>query len=263
VWVSTLGSGSGGLAGGRAAGAAGLAGAQGAPFRVWLEDWAADGSGPGALPMRLRASQDGVAIDLALEGGKPLVLQGDRGLSQKGQKPGDASYYYSLTRMPTHGTVRVGGAAFEVAGLSWMDREWSTDALGAAAAGWDWFALQLDDGRDVMLYLLRRRDGSVDPFSAGTLVGADGAVTTLAAGDVRVEATAHWTSPRSRVRYPARWRLSVPSAALALDVTPRQSDQELNVGTRYWEGAVAITGSAGQQRIAGQGYVELVGYGER
>jgi len=243
-------------------GAAGLAGAQGAPFRVWLEDWAADGSGPGALPMRLRASQDGVAIDLTLEGGKPVVLQGDRGLSHKSPEPGNASYYYSLTRMPTRGALRVGQETFDVAGLSWMDREWSTSALGPDQVGWDWFALQLDDARDVMVYRLRRRDGTIDAHSAGALIAADGATRPLAVGDVTVDALDHWTSPRSGVRYPSRWRLAIADAALTLEITPRLADQELIVGTRYWEGAVRAEGTAAGRPVGGRGYVELVGYGE-
>ena len=143
-----------------------------------------------------------------------------------------------------------------------MDREWSTSALGVELEGWDWFAVQLDDGQELMVYLLRRRDGAVDPFSAGTLVAADGTARRLEVGDVRVETLAHWTSPHSRVRYPARWALSVPSAELRLEITPRLADQELRVGTRYWEGAVGVAGASGGRPVAGQGYVELVGYGE-
>jgi predicted secreted hydrolase len=164
--------------------------------------------------------------------------------------------------MPARGVVRLGRETLEVSGEAWMDREWSSSALGSGVEGWDWFALQLDDGRELMFYLLRRRDGAIDPFSAGTLVAADGTTRALAPGDVRVETLAHWTSPRSGVRYPARWRLSVPSAALRLEIEPRLADQELIVGTRYWEGAVAVTGAAAGRPIAGQGYVELVGYAE-
>jgi predicted secreted hydrolase len=136
------------------------------------------------------------------------------------------------------------------------------EGLGADLQGWDWFAVQLEDGRELMVYRLRRRDGTVDPFSAGTLVTADGVARPLAVGDVSVEALAHWTSPRSGVRYPARWRLTVPSAELRLEIEPRLADQELRVNTRYWEGAVGVGGMAGVWSIKGQGYVELVGYGE-
>lgn len=240
--------------------ALGLAGAQAAPFRVWVESWSAEGQGG---PTRLRAGEGDVAIDLTVSPAKPVVLQGDRGLSRKGPEPGNASLYYSFTRMPVRGTVRLGAEALEVSGEAWMDREWSTSALGATVEGWDWFAVQLDDGRELMVYLLRRRDGTNDPFSAGTLVAADGTARRLDGADVRIETLAHWTSPHSGVRYPARWRLSVPSAELRLEIAPRLADQELRVGTRYWEGAVAVAGSSAGRPTAGQGYVELVGYGER
>jgi predicted secreted hydrolase len=239
--------------------ALGLAGAEAAPFRVWVESWSAEGEG---ASVRLRASEGDAALDLSVSAAKPVVLHGDHGLSRKGPEPGNASLYYSFTRMPARGVVRLGPETLEVSGEAWMDREWSTSALGAGVEGWDWFAVQLDDGRELMIYLLRRRDGTTDPFSAGTLVAADDTVRRLEAGDVRVETLAHWTSPRSGVRYPARWRLSVPSADLRLEIEPRLADQELIVGTRYWEGAVAVAGSAAGRPIAGQGYVELVGYGE-
>ncbi len=242
--------------------ALGLAGAQARPFRVWVEDWSVAGEQPAALPMRLRAAQGDVALDLTLSAVKPVVLQGDRGLSRKGAEPGNASHYYSLTRMPAKGVVRVGADSFDVAGSAWMDREWSTSALGPDLAGWDWFALQLEDGRDLMFYLLRGRDGSSDRFSAGSLVAADGTVRRLGAADVAVETLAHWTSPRSGVRYPARWRLTLASEDVTLEVDPRLPDQELAVGTRYWEGAVTVEGATAGRPVTGQGYVELVGYGE-
>ena len=243
-------------------GAAGLAGAQGEPFRVWLEDWGAEGSGASALPMRLRAAQDGVAIDLALDGGKPTVLQGDRGLSQKSAEVGNASYYYSLTRMPTRGTVQVGGAKIEVGGLSWMDREWSTSSLGESLAGWDWFALQLSDGSEVMYYQLRDTSGGAAPQSGGTIVAADGSPRRVGRDDVRLEVLGTWQSPRTGARYPSGWRLHVPTADLDLTVTPYLQDQELPLATVYWEGANKISGTAGGQAVTGSGYVELTGYAE-
>jgi predicted secreted hydrolase len=119
--------------------------------------------------------------------------------------------------------------------------------------GWDWFGLQLEDGRELMLYRVRRA-GSVDP-AIGSLVGRDGAVRTLAAGDVQVDVLGHWTSPRSGTRYPAGWRLRAPAAGLDLTVEPVVADQELDLTIRYWEGAVKVTGTA-----EGRGYVELTGY---
>jgi predicted secreted hydrolase len=242
--------------------ALGLAGARAKPFRVWLEDWSAESAAPTGEPVRLRAAEGDVAIDLVVASEKPLVLQGDRGFSRKGPEPGNASYYYSWSRLSARGTVRAGAETLPVSGLAWMDREWSTSALGPDLVGWDWLALQLDDGREVMVYRLRRRDGTADAHSAGALIAADGATRALAPGDVTLDALDHWTSPRSRVRYPSRWRLAVPRAALGLEITPRLRDQELIVGTRYWEGAVAVEGTAAGRPIAGRGYVELVGYGE-
>ena len=236
--------------------ALGLAGAQPEPFRVWVDDWEARGEGATGLPVRLRASEGDTAIDLTLEGGKPVVLQGERGLSRKGAEPGNASYYYSLTRMPARGSVTVGGRRFEVTGLAWMDREWSTSALGAELAGWDWVALQLDDGRELMFYRLRRKDGGADRFSAGAIVDSTGSARALSLADVTLEPLDAWTSPRSGARYPARWRLSIAGLGLDLQIAPALADQELDVGTRYWEGAVVVAGT-----VAGRGYVEMVGYG--
>jgi predicted secreted hydrolase len=230
-------------------GSLGLAGAQAEPFRVWLEDWSA------TPPMRLRAAQDGVAIDLVLQQGKPPVLQGDRGLSRKSADPGNASYYYSLTHMPAAGTMTADGERFAVTGLAWMDHEWSTSALGKDQVGWDWFALQLEDGRDVMLYHLRRRDGSPDPASSGTLVGPRGETRHLDLADFDLQVLDHWESPRSGARYPAAWRLRIPSAGMDLRIEPLLADQELDVSFRYWEGAVRIAGTS-----RGRGYVELTGY---
>ena len=250
--------------------ALGLAGAQAPPFRVWVDDWSAEGRadapegtedrGGDAVPVRLRASQDDFAIDLTLTSAKPVVLQGERGLDRKGEEPGNASYYYSLTRMPVTGRVTLGGTVIEVTGLAWMDREWSTSSLGAGLVGWDWMALQLDDGRDLMLYRLRRADGTADRFSAGTLVAADGTSRRLGAGDVTFEVRDTWASPRDGARYPARWRIGVPGEALELDVVPRLADQELDLGVRYWEGAVRVEGRSHGRPLAGAGYVELVGY---
>jgi predicted secreted hydrolase len=238
-----------------ARGAIGLAGAEPTPFRVWVEDWSASGiNGEPTPPMHLRAREGDVAIDLVLEPLKPPVPQGDRGLSRKG--PDAASYYYSLTRLATRGAVTIAGERTTVEGVSWMDREWSTSALASDQAGWDWFALQLDDGRELMYYRLRRADGSTDRFSGGSIVARDGTVMPLDAEDVTLDALATWRSHRDGARYPSRWRLAVPAAGLALEIVPRVPDQEWYRPVRYWEGAV----TAGGQGVSGVGYVELVGY---
>ena len=239
-------------------GAVGLAGAQAAPFRVWLEDWTV-AEAPGGLPaLQLRAATDDVGIDLHLRTLKPVVLQGDRGLDRKGAGAGNASYYYSLTRLETHGTVRLGGEDHAVRGLSWMDREWSTSALDGNQVGWDWFALQLSDGRDLMFYRLRERSGRAAPFSHGVVVDPDGTTRPLGPEAVVLTVGDHWQSPRGAARYPSRWRLRVPSEGLDLDLAPLLADQELPGVVRYWEGAVRVTGQA----VDGYGYVEMTGYGD-
>jgi predicted secreted hydrolase len=247
-------------------GALGLAGAQAEPFRVWVESWSANASSPagpaGTPSMRLTAAEAGVGIDLDLRPGKPVVLQGDRGLSQKSAGAGNASYYYSLTRMPAAGTVRLGKESFAVTGLAWMDREWSTSSLAADQVGWDWFALQLADGRELMLYRLRRRDGTADPASSGTLIGPRGESRPLRLSDFRLEDLDRWESPRSGARYPSRWRIRIPADGLDLEVRPAVPDQELDVSFLYWEGAVEVTGTHQGRPVSGRGYVEMTGYAD-
>jgi predicted secreted hydrolase len=225
---------------------------------VWVKDWTADGNP--VLPMHLKAAEGDVAIDLLLQAGKPPVLQGDHGLSRKGAEPGNASYYYSLTRLPAAGTVRVGGERFAVNGDAWMDREWSTSSLAADQVGWDWFALQLADGSDLMLYRLRRSDGAADPASSGTAIALDGTSRPLGLADFQVESRGVWRSSRSGARYPESWRIRVPGEGLDLDVRPLLVDQELDVSIRYWEGAVEISGTRRGAAVRGHGYVELTGY---
>ena len=243
-------------------GALGLAGATARPLRVGLDDWSAEGSTASTLPIRLRATEVEASVDLVLDTTRPIVLQGDRGLSRKSAAPGNASYYYSMTRLATRGSVRIDGVSFPVEGNSWLDREWGTSSLEKGQAGWDWFALQLSDGRDLMFYRLRRGDGVTDPFSAGTLVLPDGSVRPLSADDVRIETLGSWRSPESGARYPSRWRMLLPSEGLELEVVPRIADQELRTSVRYYEGAVGVRGTSRGEAVEGDGYVELTGYGE-
>lgn len=242
-------------------GALGLAGASLGPFHVWVDDWSAEGGADSMLPVRLRAAEEGVTIDLLLDSKRPVVPQGDHGLSRKSAEPGNASYYFSMTRLATRGSVRVEGTSFPVEGISWLDREWGTSTLGRDQVGWDWFALQLSDGSDLMYYRLRRADGGTDPVSAGTIVRPDGSRKALSSADVRLDTLDFWKSPESGVRYPSRWRVAVPSERLDLEVIPRLADQELRTSVRYWEGAVSVRGTARGDAVAGDGYVELTGYG--
>lgn len=239
-----------------------LAGVTAAPFRVALEDWSLASMSPSGSdfsPLALAARNGDFAAELTLETGKPPVLQGERGLSQKGPEPGNASYYYSLTRLATRGTVTVAGETVPVTGEAWLDREWSTSALGAELAGWDWFALQLDDGRELMFYRLRRKDGASDPWSRGSLVAADGSARSLQPAEVRLTPLSTWPSPTGAI-YPAKWRIEVPGEALDLELAPRVANQELAVTVRYWEGAVKIAGSSHGRPIGGHGFVEMTGY---
>jgi len=241
-------------------GGAGIAGARADPFRVWLEDWSFASVGDDTFPVHLRAHGPEGGVNLTVRPEKPMVLQGDRGLSQKGPGSGNASYYYSYTRLATEGTIVTGGDTLQVTGDSWMDREWSTSALGPNQVGWDWFSLQLDDGRDLMYYQLRNRDGSPNRFSEGTVVAPDGGSTKISREDVAVEVLNTWTTPDGSHTYPVEWHLRVPDHDLALHVVPLMPDQELDVSVRYWEGAVRVEDSTG--RRLGRGYVELTGYGD-
>jgi predicted secreted hydrolase len=241
-------------------GAAGLAGAQAAPFHVWIDDWEmAEKAGTDAW--RLIADDENFGIDLELRALKPPILNGIDGLSQKSADPSNASYYYSITRMQTGGSLRIGEIDYTVSGLSWLDREWSTSALAADQVGWDWFALQLDDGSDLMIYGLRLQDGTRDPASAGTFVDANGVSTHLTYDDVEISVLDEWSSPAGG-SYPSRWLLRVPRFGLELDVAPVISDQELFTTVRYWEGAVDVKGEHDLRSVEGRGYVELTGYAE-
>ena len=242
-----------------ARGAAGLAGAEADPPRVWLESWSASRAGAGGST-RLVAADGPVALDLELRPAKPLALHGDRGFSPKGPQPGNASMYYSYTRQEATGHITTPDGRFDVRGLAWTDHEWSTSALAADQAGWDWFALQLEDGTDLMLFQIRETDGGQAPTASGSGVAADGRVRALGAADFAIEARGTWRSPRTGASYPSGWRVRVPGEGLDLDVAPLVADQELDVSFKYWEGAVEVGGTRRGRPVAGHGYVELTGY---
>jgi predicted secreted hydrolase len=244
-------------------GAAGLAGAEVNPngdpvFQVWLNDWSVRQTAPGQY--QLHVQEQGIVLDLTLLDSKGPILQGDQGYSQKGPQPGNASLYFSQTHLESRGTVSVGGQAYPVSGLSWMDREISTSALSQGEVGWDWFALQLDDGSELMAYVLRRSDGTISEFSSGSWISPAGEVRHLGRADFQVSAQSTWRSPHSGATYPASWKVRVPSLELELDVAPLLADQELNVSFIYWEGAVKFSGTRAGKPLAGFGYVELTGY---
>ncbi|MDJ0926451.1 MAG: lipocalin-like domain-containing protein [Gammaproteobacteria bacterium] len=240
--------------------AQGLAGSRAEPFSVWLDDWSAISSGETFLPLRLRAidASVGLQLELVLQPGKPAVLQGDNGLSAKGPEPGNASWYYSFTRLPASGELQMDERRYVVTGNAWFDREWSTSSLGANVVGWDWFALQLNDGRDVMLYVLRDAQGRATPVSAGTLVDSRGQVTRLGHDDFQLRPTDFWRSDTSGTRWPVSWELQLPDMEPLL-LRAAVADQEQNLTVRYWEGTIDVLPLAGGVRV-GRGYMELTGY---
>ncbi|NOT33331.1 MAG: carotenoid 1,2-hydratase [Candidatus Eisenbacteria bacterium] len=243
--------------------ALGLAGADTARYRAWVGDWTSELSADG-IAHRVRAATDSFGLDLRLDPLKPPVIHGRDGVSRKAAGEGHASHYVSITRLATRGRLFVAGDTLPVVGESWMDHEFGTSQLGPDQIGWDWFSLQLDDGRELMLYVLRRRDGSIEPLSSGTLVERDGRVRHLERGEFSIETLAHWASRQSGGRYPARWRIRIPALELELAVEPRLADQELRtpapIALAYWEGAVQLRGTAQGRRVGGFGYVELTGY---
>lgn len=244
-----------------ARGALSLAGATATPLRIWLEDWSLSAPQAPDGPWQLVAENDEMGLDLILTPLKRPVLNGNKGLSQKSGEPGNASYYYSITRLATDGTLRVQDREYAVSGLSWLDREWGSSALASDQAGWDWFALQLTDGSDLMFYSLRKRDGTRDEHSAGTWVSPRGDSIALHYEDVDIQVLDYWDSPLGG-RYPGAWRVIVPMRGLDLRITPVLAGQELDATLRYWEGAVDVAGTQAGRAIDGRGYVELTGYAD-
>jgi predicted secreted hydrolase len=237
---------------------AGLAGADKEKARVWNGNWQSRWEGRG---QNLQAVADKFRIDLTVQGEKAPVIHGANGVSQKAAGEGRASHYISLTRLSTKGTIKVEGKALAVEGLAWMDHEFFTHQLGTNQSGWDWFSLQLDDGSELMLFRLRRKDGLADPYSAGTYVDAQGRARHLAVSDFLLAPGKAWTSAETGARYPIAWNVRVPSLGLDAAVTTRLQQQELTSKTMaYWEGAVEMVAKKGGRPVKGVGYLEMTGY---
>lgn len=224
---------------------------------AWVLRW--NGAG---FDFDARDDACGLALHLSTSRRKPIVFQGPNGFSRKGEGPMAASLYYSMTRLTTTGTLEIDGEIATVQGESWMDREFGSNQLSEHQVGWDWFSLRLEDGRDLMIYLMRDSSGSVDHAQA-TLIARDGDAGGLPAGAWTVETRDTWTSPATGAEYPARWLITVPGEKLVLEVVPELPQQE-NVarfvpGLFYWEGAVQVLNQDGEP--TGRGYVELTGYG--
>ena len=227
-----------------------LAGARAKPFKAHIESWQLASAGEPFWPLRLQVATHRFAIDLTLAGTKPIVAQGEGGLSRKG--PDNASYYYSIPRIDAHGSLSVGGATHVVRGVAWLDREWSTSVLAAEYAGWDWFALHLDDDRDLMLYRLRRLDGQPDDYNSGALIDAEGRVRILSAADFSLTVEGVWRT------WPVAWRLTLHGEQRPFAIRAAFEDQVMATAVRYWEGVVYVGDDDGNR--IGAGYMELTGY---
>ncbi len=232
------------------------------PFRAWIEDWQLAEEVSDPWTVRLVAGDDQLGTVLTFEQTQPLVLQGDAGLSHKG--PGSASYYYSMPRLQTRGTLRIGAREVTVSGLAWLDREWSTSVLGEHLAGWNWFALQLDDGRSLMAFSLTRKDGKPDPFDHGLyLTSAGEQQEHLSAETYTLTPERFWRAPDG-ARWPVRWLLTFSEAApkalagQTWRIEALLDDQLMDVGLVYWEGLVGVQDASGKR--LGRGYMELTGY---
>ena len=243
--------------------AMGLAGAslEAGTVTVRLGSWTARIADQGH---NLAADSAAFGLTLDLLPLKPPTAHGEDGYSRKGTEAGRASCYYSLTRLEALGQVTVQGRKIEVTGLAWMDHEYSTAPLEPGLSGWDWFSLQLDDGSELMAYILRRPDGTWHPASSGTLVDPEGRATHLSGEAIRLDVTRHWRSPLTGGRYPAGWHLQLPAEDLVLDIASVIDDQEMHsnqsTGVVYWEGLVDAAGRRSGRPLKGKGYVELTGY---
>lgn len=228
-----------------------------AGFSLDLDGWTMSG----ALGRdRLVAEMPGYAISLELTATKPPALHDGDGYVSFGAAGG--SYYYSRTRIDVDGTLRVGDDPFPVTGEAWMDHQWG-NFIQVGGGGWDWFSVQLANGWDMTISLVRGLDGSL-AAEYGTIVGPDGAASHLSGSDIEMQVLDSWTSPESDATYPAAWEIRLPGHDWAIRLTPSLADQELQTqattGVTYWEGEVVVGGTVDGVVVDGLGYVELTGY---
>lgn len=241
----------------------GIAGVSPQEGKVWNGNWSAVWNADAT--QQLSARSESFEFSFSLKPEKPPVIHGENGVSQKAEGAGRASHYFSETRLATSGSITLNGKRFAVAGLSWMDHEFFTHQLSAEQTGWDWFSIQLEDKTELMLFIVRREDGSTDPFSAGTYVDGAGKTVHLRAADFSLQSEgATWKSPATGAVYPIEWRVSVPKMALSLFAKTKLPQQELTGKTKfaptYWEGAMEFSGTRANSAIRGAGYLEMTGY---
>jgi predicted secreted hydrolase len=238
----------------------GLAEASADSLSVRVKDWSAE-MRDGEIHLRARKGKS--ALDLRLKPAKPLVLHGEAGFSRKGDREDQASYYYSFTRLKASGTLVFDGISHGVRGTAWMDHEFGSAIVKEDQSGWDWFSIQMDDGTELMVFYMRRKNGRPER-TFGTFVGTDGRAVDLVGSRIDVSAIGTWKSPRTKTIYPSGWSMKIPRLGINLRVTPLIKDQELisegSTGIVYWEGAVRVDGSRGKKKVSGRGYVELTGY---
>jgi predicted secreted hydrolase len=233
----------------------GLAGADESTTRVWIDDWtlALEGN-------RYVASVTGrdFGYRLAFDAPGAPLLQGEGGYSRKGERPGEASHYYSRPHLAVTGFIERDGRREAVTGTAWLDHEWSSQYMASDAVGWDWCGINLDGGGALMAFVMRAKDGG-QRWGAATLMAPDRTVRTFGPDEVGYEPLRRWRSPRTGAEYPVAVRIRV--GARRFDLAPLMDDQELDsrtsTGTIYWEGAVTAS-EAG--RVVGRGYLELTGY---
>jgi predicted secreted hydrolase len=240
----------------------GIAGVSASSARIWNGNWQIQWEG---ADQKLQAIDKQFQLHLTLHPEKSPVIHGENGVSQKSQGAGHASYYISLTRLTAIGKLELNGETFDVSGLAWMDHEFFTHQLDADQIGWDWLSLQLEDNTELMLFRIRRKDGSIDPFSAGTFVDAQGKSTHLRAPDFILRPLGEtWTSPATGASYPIAWKIAIPNLEIELEAHTSLASQELagksTVAPTYWEGAITLAGHRGAMALTGVGYLEMTGY---
>ncbi|MCJ7763657.1 MAG: hypothetical protein MUO90_00640 [Dehalococcoidales bacterium] len=240
-------------------GAKGIAGFQDEGFGLNVEDWSITGVGDGDFPWQLYAVKEDITLSIEVNPLKDIVLQGENGLSRKSLEDGNASYYYSITRLQTEGYIEIEGEKYNISGKSWLDREWSTSALSQEQGGWDWFSMQLEDGTDIIYFQLRYKDGSTYPYNEGLIVDAEGNTIRLGTNDIPLKVTKTWQSPLGGV-YPIEWQAQITPLDKTVIISALFPEQELDLSTRYWEGAVNIYDKEDPDKIIGTGYMELTGY---
>jgi predicted secreted hydrolase len=240
----------------------GIAGVSAPSARIWNGNWQIQWDG---ADQKLQAIDKQFQLHLTLHPEKPPVIHGENGVSQKSEGAGHASYYISLTRLAANGQLELNGQTLEVSGLAWMDHEFFTHQLESSQIGWDWLSLQLEDNTELMLFRIRRKDGSLDPFSSGTYVDAQGKSTHLRANDFILQPLAeNWTSPVTHATYPIAWKIVIPKLELELAAHTSLAAEEFagktKIAPSYWEGAITLRGDRGKSPLGGVGYLEMTGY---